>query len=203
MVLSQPEIIARIKKDENKPTHWRSLSFAPKLSNDVIKRDQCSVDLRLGLRFTVFKKKDYVGTFRLKMTKQMFEDADLWDEREYKEGEIVTLHKGELVLAQTLETVHLPNDLMGLVEGRSSWARMGVAIHVTAPKIDPGWNRPITLELTNHSQVNYELEAGIERPCQLLLLKLSKPLTQAQLYGTSSEHIFAESDKPVPTKTKK
>jgi len=157
----------------------------------------------LGLTFTVFKKKDYVGTFRMKMTKQMFEDADLWDEHEYQEGDVVTLHKGELVLAQTLEVVHLPNDLMGLVEGRSSWARMGVGIHVTAPKIDPGWNKRITLELTNHSQVNYELEAGAERPCQLMLLRLSKPPTQEWLYGASSEHIFAQSDKPVPTKTKK
>jgi len=202
MVLSQPEIIARINKDRIRPAHYRSLSFSPKLCLDMIKRDQCSVDLRLGLTFTVFKKKDYVGTFRMKMTKQMFEDADLWDEQEYKEGDVVTLHKGELVLAQTRETVHLPNDLMGLVEGRSSWARMGVGIHVTAPKIDPGWNRPITLELTNHSQVNYELEAGLERPCQLMLLKLSNPLTEAQLYGTSPEHIFAQSDKPIPTKKK-
>lgn len=203
MVLSLPEIIARINKDQSQPKHWRSLSFDPTLSPELIKRGQCSVDLRLGLRFTVFKKKKYVGTFRLKMTKEMFEDADLWDEQEYEKGHIVTLHEGELVLAQTLETVHLPHDLMGLVEGRSSWARMGVGIHVTAPKIDPGWDKPITLELTNHSRANYELEAGVERPCQLMLLKLSKPLTKAQLYGTSSEHIFAGSDRPIPTKPKK
>src|SRR5712692_5252483 len=115
MVLSQPEIIARIKKGQTRPSDYRSLSFSPTISLEAVTRDQCSIDLRLGLTFTVFKKKDYVGTFRMKMTKQMFEDADLWDEHEYQEGDVVTLHKGELVLAQTLEVVHLPNDLMGLV----------------------------------------------------------------------------------------
>jgi len=39
------------------------------------------------------------------------------------------------VLAQTLERVYIPPDLAGFVEGRSSWARIGVTIHVTAPKI--------------------------------------------------------------------
>ena len=136
----------------------------------------------------------------MRMTKQMFEDADLWDEREYREGEIVTLKSNGLLLAQTLETVHLPHDLMGLVEGRSSWARMGVGVHVTAPKIDPGFNKPITLELTNHSQADYQLEAGIERPCQLILLRISKPLTKSQIYGNSPDDTFAHSDKPVPTK---
>ncbi len=48
----------------------------------------------------------------MKMTKQMFEDADLWDEHEYQEGDVVTLHKGELVLAQTLEVVHLPESML-------------------------------------------------------------------------------------------
>jgi hypothetical protein len=52
--------------------------------------DQCSIDLRLGLRLTVFKKKDY-AVFRTKMTKEMFEEAHLWEEREYQEHEPVTL----------------------------------------------------------------------------------------------------------------
>jgi dCTP deaminase len=204
MVLSQPDIIARIKKDLARPNHYRSLSFSPTVSldPDTGPIDQCSIDLRLGLRFTVFKDKDYFGAFKLRMTKKMFEDADLWDEHECEIGEIVTLKKGGLLLAQTLETVHLPHDLMGMVEGRSSWARMGVGVHVTARKIDPGFNKPITLELTNHSKADYELEAGVERPCQLMLIRISKPLTKNQVYG-SPDDTFAHSDKPIPTKTKK
>ena len=53
------------------------------------------------------------------------------------------------MLAQTLERVVMPNDLMGLVEGRSSWARVGLSVHLTAPKIDPGFDGTITLEIAN------------------------------------------------------
>lgn len=100
----------------------------------------------------------------------MFEKADLWDQRE---EDVITLRPRQLVLAQTLEVVHLPNDLMGLVEGRSSWARFGVGVHVTAPKIDPGYRQPITLELFNLSEVAYELQPEIDQPCQLMLLRTS------------------------------
>jgi deoxycytidine triphosphate deaminase len=202
MVLSRPDIIARIKKDAAKPLYYRSLSFSPELSLDPLDCpiDQCSIDLRLGFRFTIFKKKDY-AVFRTKMTKEMFEEADLWDEKEYQEQDIVTLKRGGFVLAQTREKVHLPHDLMGLVEGRSSWARLGIGVHVTAPKIDPGYNKRITLELTNHSEVDYQLEAGVDRACQLILLKISTPLKEKEIYG-KAEDIFAHSDKPIPTKKK-
>ena len=137
------------------------------------------------------------------MTKEMFEEADLWLEEERKSGDVVKLKRGELVLAQTLEKVHLPNDLMGMVEGRSSWARLGIGVHVTAPKIDPGYNKSITLELTNHSNADYELEAGVEKACQLILLKLSKPLKKDEMYGNSPDDQFAHSEKPIPIKKKR
>ena len=128
----------------------------------------------------------------------MFQDADLWDEREYKEGAIVSLNPKELLLAQTLETVHFASDLMGLVEARSSWARMGVGVHVTAPKIDPGWNKRITLELTNHSTAKYELEAGIEKPCQLILLQVPRSINVLTCCSVISNALCQRHFPPLP-----
>jgi len=201
MVLSRRDLVARIKAGLPRPADWKSLSFSPSVSLDPVTGPikQCSIDLRLGLRFTEFKNKDY-GVFRVRMTKQMFEDADLWLEKEYQQGDKVQLRRGELILAQTLETVHLPHDLMGMVEGRSSWARLGIGVHVTAPKIDPGYNRSITLELTNYAKADYELEAGVEKACQLILFRLSRPLQKSEVYGSSPDDQFATSNKPVPTK---
>jgi dCTP deaminase len=190
MVLSQRDIINRIKKGD--------LRFTPEVSPSAI--TQCSVDLRLGHTFTVFKRKEYIAALRLQNARQIFEEADLWDQQRH---DIFTLRRGKLVLAQTLEVVHLPNDLMGLVEGRSSWARFGVSIHVTAPKIDPGYSQPITLELTNHSEMDYELQAGIDQPCQLILVKLSKPLKPEQMYGKLPGDYFAGHSTPVPSKKTK
>ena len=58
----------------------------------------------------------------------------------------------------------MPNNLMGLIEGRSSWARTGISVHLAAPKIDPGFDGSITLEMTNHGKVPVELTAGEDAP---------------------------------------
>ena len=54
---------------------------------------------------------------------------------------------GDFVITQTMERIRLGRMLSGRVEGRSRLARMGVGVHVTAPKIDPGFDGHITLEM--------------------------------------------------------
>jgi dCTP deaminase len=197
MVLSKPDLIARIKSGLKKPDDYRSLSFSPNIPAQQIK--QCSIDLRLGRIFSVFKEKaqPYMAAISIQNAKSMFDEPNLWD---HQEKDSFTLEPKDFVLTQTLEAVHLPNDLMGLVEGRSSWARLGISVHVTAPKIDPGFNAPITLELTNHSKVAVKLMAEADRPCQLILVKLSKALSNEQIYGASIEDQFAGQTKPTGKK---
>ena len=43
---------------------------------------------------------------------------------------------GHFVLTKTFEKVILPANIAAFVEGRSTWGRVGVTVHVTAPKID-------------------------------------------------------------------
>lgn len=57
------------------------------------------------------------------------------------------LRPGDFIITETFERVHLSRLLSGRVEGRSRLARMGVGVHLTAPKIDPGFDTHITLEL--------------------------------------------------------
>ena len=57
------------------------------------------------------------------------------------------LKPGDFIIAETLERIRLGRMLSGRVEGRSRLARMGVGVHLTAPKIDPGYDSHITLEL--------------------------------------------------------
>lgn len=61
----------------------------------------------------------------------------------------LVLSPNDFMLVQTLESVTLPADLVGRVEGKSSWGRRGLMVHVTAGFIDPGWSGPITLEVKN------------------------------------------------------
>jgi dCTP deaminase len=75
----------------------------------------------------------------------------------------------EFVLAWTEEHVGLPvaSRLAARVEGKSSLARLGVGIHVTAPTIHAGFDGPIQLEICNHGLLRVRLVPGM-RVCQLI-----------------------------------
>lgn len=67
------------------------------------------------------------------------------------------LESGQFILGWTLETIRIPNDsrLAARVEGKSSLARLGLGIHVTAPTIHAGFGEaspvgiPLQLEIWN------------------------------------------------------
>lgn len=186
MVLSRKEILARLEAGLKDPLGLQSLSLSPAVGPNAV--DQCSIDLKVAPTFSTFKQSKYIGSFDLRYAKDILNANELWD---YHEQDHWDLEPGQFVLAKTLEMVHLPNDLMGLVEGRSSYARFGIGIHVTAPKIDPGYKNRITLELTNHSKATWKIysgENGISL-AQLILLRLSEPLSEDQIRGALKKEL--------------
>lgn len=79
------------------------------------------------------------------------------------------LEPKRFVLAWTRERVELPvsGRLAARVEGKSSLARCGVGIHVTAPTIHAGFEGQIQLEMFNHSTLRVKILPGM-RICQLV-----------------------------------
>lgn len=73
----------------------------------------------------------------------------------------LVLHPGELLLALTLEYLSLPADLWGQLEGRSTWARVGLQVHATAGMVDCGFRGYLTLELQNTGRVPLVLYPGL------------------------------------------
>jgi dCTP deaminase len=73
------------------------------------------------------------------------------------------------VLGWTEETVELPTHarLAARVEGKSSLARLGIGIHVTAPTIHAGFKGPIQLEFCNHGNLRIKVIPGMP-VCQLI-----------------------------------
>jgi dCTP deaminase len=102
-----------------------------------------SVDLRLDRFFRVFLN----HTMPVIDVKQNLED--LTQLIEIEENGSFILHPGEFVLASTFETVSLPDDLAGRIEGKSSLGRLGLLTHSTAGFVDAGWSGHLTLELSN------------------------------------------------------
>jgi dCTP deaminase len=184
LVLSRPDIVHALRSGQ--------VRVEPALSEDRVM--QVSIDLTLGRKFTrLAVKPAYLPAIHVDPS--LWQSKDLW---ETVESDTYRLEKGAFVLAHTLERVTLPSDLVGLVEGRSSFARAGISVHVTAPKIDPGFAGTITLEMFNFSSVPVDLRAGIDQPAQLMLLRISTPLDHTEVYGSGSGDVFQGQDSPLP-----
>jgi dCTP deaminase len=187
LILSKPDILRYLSAG--------TLKIDPPVSRDRVA--QVSIDLSLGRKFTEFKKETPKYISAVHVDPSLWSSSDLWN---HHETDTFLLKPGHFVLAQTLECVSIPSDLVGLVEGRSSWARVGITIHVTAPKIDPGFNAPITLEMANFGNLPVNLRAEIDRPAQLMLLKISTPLQDSEVYGTGGQESFQYQTDPIPYK---
>ncbi|MEX0345119.1 MAG: dCTP deaminase [Rhizobiaceae bacterium] len=79
------------------------------------------------------------------------------------------LRPKNFVLAWTAEKVSIPfkSRLAARVEGKSSLARLGVSIHVTAPVIHSGFTGQIQMEMFNFGPYEIELTPGMY-VCQLV-----------------------------------
>ncbi|MBW2475444.1 MAG: dCTP deaminase [Deltaproteobacteria bacterium] len=122
-----------------------------------------SVDLRLGHRFRVFSSHT-IAYIDLSGSREQVDQAVekvMGDEVYSGADEAFVLHPGELALGITLEAITLPDDLVGWLDGRSSLARLGLMVHVTAHRIDPGWSGNIVLEFFNSGKLPLAMRPGM------------------------------------------
>lgn len=137
---------------------------------------EASLDVRLGNQFIVFRTHRF-GIFQAVGSGS--ETATV-EPRSIQERQIIpfggelVLHPGLLVLGSTFEYVSIPGDLECQVEGRSSWARLGLQV-ATASSIEPGFKGVITLELSNVGTVPLTLMPGI-RIAQLVFREVTPPM---------------------------
>jgi dCTP deaminase len=96
---------------------------------------------------------------------------------ELKKGKSITLKPGELCLGKTVERIKLPDDIMGSLEGRSRYARMGVIIHTTSALVQPGSDNRQVLEIVNLAPFPIKLHAGM-RVSQVVFERLESPTSK-------------------------
>lgn len=135
-----------------------------------------SVDLRLDHRFRVFSNNSVTHLDLSGDREQLERDIDriMSKEIEIAEGQALYIHPGELILGATMESVSIPDDLVGWLDGRSSLARLGLMVHVTAGRIDPGWEGQIVLEFYNNGKLPLALRPGMVI-CAMSFETLSSP----------------------------
>ncbi len=158
-----------------------------------------SVDLHLGDRFRVFN--DHAAPYidlsgpreavdqainRI-MSKEIRIDAD----------DAFFIHPGELALAVTSEVITMPTDLVGWLDGRSSLARLGLMVHVTAHRIDPGWCGAIVLECFNSGKLPLALRPGMS-VCAISFEMLTSPAIRS--YSQRSDAKYKQQQGPTPSR---
>lgn len=138
------------------------ITIEPRPANDDI--SGATVDLTLANTFRVFTQQriPYVdlGASRQELQHQL--DKLMQEEITIGEEELFFLHPGELALGCTYESVTVPDNMLAWLDGRSSLARLGLMVHVTAHRIDPGWSGRIVLEFSNQGKVPLALRPGMK-----------------------------------------
>jgi dCTP deaminase len=142
MILGKEKILNEIKRG--------NLKIEPFNVNNI---KGSSIDLILDNKFRVFNR-----------------DVDGEDYKKYSrlitKNEII-LEPGDFILGITKEKITLKN-LCGWLQGRSTYARIGLGIHVTANFIHPGVSNRQVLEIKNLNNYKIKIKSGM-KICQLII----------------------------------
>jgi dCTP deaminase len=140
-------------RDIKSSIRQREIVLEP-FSDDMIQPS--SIDVRLDGVFCRFDNNKYTHIDPAIKYKDLTQRVVLGD------GEYYILHPGEFALGSTYELVTLGNKVAARFEGKSSLGRLGLATHITAGFIDPGFSGHITLELTNLNVLPIKLYPGMK-----------------------------------------
>ncbi|WP_213451629.1 dCTP deaminase [Rhizomonospora bruguierae] len=115
-----------------------------------------------------------------------------------REEDHYLLRPGRMVLGSTMERITVADDLACRVEGKSSLGRLGLAVHVTAGFIDPGFDGHVTLEIVNHAPRAIVLRPGM-RIGQLCVFELSGKAERP--YGADGVGHYQGQRGPTPSRS--
>lgn len=97
-------------------------------------------DMRVAGEFRIFTPNIYNSVV----------DPKRIDERalvEYDVDDHILIPPNSYVLARSIEYFRMPPDTLGLVLGKSTYARSGIIVNVTP--LEPGWEGHVTIEIGN------------------------------------------------------
>ena len=162
MILSDRDIRAAISQGKIKITP------APNLEEQL---GSCSIDFHLGNTFKIFNhsKYPYIDPRNLALSSEIMKEIVV------QEGEAFIMRPGEFCLSITIEDLEISDDLLGRLEGRSSLGRIGIIVHSTAARFDPGWTGRPVMELGNIGVMPVALYPGM-RVCSFTFEQVSSPV---------------------------
>ena len=102
-------------------------------------------------------------------------NSEIVDPKNFKPTNFLTKKTAEciippnsFVLASTIEKFKIPNDVLVICLGKSTYARCGIIVNVTP--LEPGWEGHVTLEFSNTTPLPAKIYAN-EGVAQFVFLK--------------------------------
>jgi len=107
----------------------------------------CGFDLRLAEAYTI-SGEGYLGV----------EDRQTCDIETVTSDGFLMVKPGEFYLVKTMETVNVPENLVGILKPRSTLQRMGLFLRTT--QIAPGYSGELTFALKNEGPATVKIDIG-------------------------------------------
>jgi dCTP deaminase len=94
----------------------------------------------------------------------------------YEGSSYFELSPFSFALGTSLELISMPNDVMGICQGKSTYGRIGLVANILP--IEPGWSGYLTMCLVNPTPFPMRVYAN-EGICQVLLFRLDGDVEQS------------------------
>jgi dCTP deaminase len=106
------------------------------------------------LRIGKFEYKEFAPKYLIPVSEEV-------DQKVFRRGNQIVVKPFGFLLWQTKETVGTPEDganLICFIDGKSTRARTGILVHLTAPTIHASWSGKVTLEISNLGPFDFLLQ---------------------------------------------
>ena len=110
-----------------------------------------------------------------------------------RDADICIIPPNSFALARTVEYFKIPEDVLVICVGKSTYARCGIIVNVTP--LEPGWEGHVTLEFSNTTPLPAKIYA-FEGACQFLFLQGDKPCEVA--YNTKGGKYMGQTGVTLP-----
>ncbi|MFO0876960.1 MAG: dCTP deaminase [Gemmataceae bacterium] len=120
-------------------------------------------DVRVGRKFKVF-----TNVRCAVVDPKAFDPASFVD----IEGDFCLIPPNSFALAETVEYLAIPRDVLGICVGKSTYARCGIIVNVTP--LEPEWRGKVTIEISNTTPLPAKIYAG-EGIAQIVFLRAESP----------------------------
>lgn len=174
-ILAGQELINEINQGNIKINPFDKIAIGP-----------ASIDLKLSFAIRIYKN----------IYKPILDDSPNYK----KYTEPIDLRKidfmlmpGQAALGITIERIELAENICGWLEGRSTFARIGLLVHISASFMQPGINNHQVLELINLGMNPILLKEGM-KVCQFIFQRTIGKAKYCGQFKTQTPDSFLTSD---------